>query len=198
MWEERGRPIDCTVHLFGDADQRWQILFNGISDPNQCYLDQFKEFFGIIEGVIAKWNPYQITDGGTSEDSQLQGAYYFWLRGTIGIIGKVFGTIDFAIIKADVNIEVKVMVQLTYESYHSIALTVAASVSVSVSISIDLGLFSIRISFSFSMRLKETFTIENGGNSPWQLAAPEPTLLRAPADHRLSATRLPSSESSAS
>ncbi|HMF55201.1 MAG TPA: Ig-like domain-containing protein [Pyrinomonadaceae bacterium] len=146
--------------------------------------------FGIIEGVIAKWNPYQITDGGASDNSQLQGAYYFWLRGTIGIIGKVFGTVDFAIIKADVNIEVKVMVQLTFESYRSIALTVSAYVSVSVSISIDVGLFSITISFSFSMRLKETFTIENIGKAPWTLAAPEPTLLRAPADHRLSATRL--------
>ena len=147
--------------------------------------------FGIIEGVIAKWNPYQLTDGGTSDNSQLQGAYYFWLRGTIGIIGKVFGNIDFAIIKADVNIEVKVMVQLTYESYRSIALTVVASVSVSVTISIDLGLFTIKISFSFSMRLKETFTIENTGTAPWKLAAPPaPTLLRAPAEQRLRATRL--------
>lgn len=149
--------------------------------------------FGIIEGVIAKWNPYQITDGGTSDNSQLQGAYYFWLRGTIGIIGKVFGSVDFAIIKADVNIEIKIMVQLTFESYVSIALTVAASVSVSVSIKIDLGLFSIKISFSFSMRLKETFTIENIGTAPWTLAAPASTLLRAAADHRLRTTRLRSS-----
>jgi LysM repeat protein len=146
--------------------------------------------FGIIEGVLGKWNPYQLTDGGTSDDSQLQGAYYFWLRGTIGIIGKVFGTVDFAIIKADVSIEVKVMVQLTYESYQSITLTIVAFVSVSVSISIDLGLFSIKISFSFSMRLKETFTIENSGKPPWTLAAPAPTLLRAPADKRLRSARM--------
>jgi hypothetical protein len=143
--------------------------------------------FGIIEGVLAKWNPYQLTNGGVSDNSQLQGAYYFWLRGTVGIIGKVFGTVDFAIIKADVNIEVKLMLQLTYESYVSIAITVIASVSVSVSISINLGLFSITIGFSFSMRLKETFTIENRGTPPWTLAAPPPTLLRAKANHRLRA-----------
>lgn len=145
--------------------------------------------FGIVEGVLAKWNPYQLTAGGASDNSQLQGAYYFWLRGTVGIIGKIFGTVDFAIIKADVNIEVKVMLQLTYESYRSIAITVVASVSVSVSISIDLGLFSIKISFSFGMRIKETFAIENIGTAPWTLAAPPPTLLRAPADRRLRARR---------
>ena len=143
--------------------------------------------FGIIEGVLAKWNPYQLTNGGVSDNSQLQGAYYFWLRGTVGIIGKVFGTIDFAIIKADVNIEVKLMLQLTYESYVSIAITVIASVSVSVSISINLGFFSISIGFSFSMRLKETFTIENRGTPPWKLAGPQPTLLRSSANSRLRA-----------
>lgn len=144
--------------------------------------------FGIIEGVIAKWNPYQLTDGGTSDESQIQGAYYFWLRGTVGIIGKIFGTVDFAIIKADVNIEVKLMLQLTYESYVSIAITVVAQVSVSVSVKIDLGLFSISISFSFSLRLKETFTIENSGTPPWVVAGAKPAaLLRAPADQRLRA-----------
>jgi hypothetical protein len=144
---------------------------------------------GIIEGVLAKWNPYKLTDGGVSDNSQLQGAYYFWLRGTVGVIGKVFGTVDFAIIKADVNIEVKLMLQLTYECYVSIAITVIASVSVSVSISINLGLFSISISFSFAMRLKETFAIETGGTPPWKLAAPPPTLLRAGANRRLRSQR---------
>lgn len=146
--------------------------------------------FGIVEGVIAKWNPYQITDGATSDNSQLQGAYYFWLRGTVGVIGKVFGSVDFAIIKADVNIEVKLMLQLTYESFVSIAITVIASVSVSVSIKIDLGLFSIKISFSFAMRLKETFTIENKGKAPWKLAsASSASLLAGPSDSRLRALR---------
>lgn len=124
---------------------------------------------GILEGVIAKFNPYQLT-GPDSNNKQVQGAYYFWLRGTVGIIGKVFGTVDFAIIKANVNIEVRLLLELSYESYVSIAMTVLASVDVSVSVKIDLGLFSISIHFSFSMRLKETFTIKNGGTAPWLLA----------------------------
>jgi LysM repeat protein len=144
---------------------------------------------GILEGVIAKFNPYQLT-GPDSNNKQVQGAYYFWLRGTVGIIGKVFGTIDFAIIKANVNVEVRLLLELTYESYVSIAMTVLASVDVSVSVKIDLGLFSISISFSFSMRLKETFTIKNGGKSPWLLANDGTRNLRARSpDFRLRALR---------
>src|SRR5262249_51663028 len=113
--------------------------------------------FGIVQGTIGKWNPYQITSG-SGDAGQLQGDYYFWLQGTVGIIGKLLGTIDFAIIKADVNVLLQLMLQLTYESYVSITVSVIASVDVSVSISIDLGLFSITIHFSFLVPLEETFT----------------------------------------
>ena len=128
---------------------------------------------GIIEGVLGKWNPYPnepprlANNALTGSNSQIQGDYYFWLRGTVGLIGKLYGTIDFAIIKADINVEIKLILQLTYESYVSITMTVIASVDVSVSITINLGLFRISIDFSFSMRLKETFTIDNHGIAPW-------------------------------
>ena len=124
---------------------------------------------GVIEGVLAKWNPYptkqlqHASHALAESNSQIQDAYYFWLRGSVGLMGKLYGTIDLAIIKADINVEIKLILQLTYESYVSITITVIASVDVSVSIKINLGLFSISIDFSFSMRLKETFTIDNHG-----------------------------------
>lgn len=140
---------------------------------------------GIIEGVIAKWNPYQITVG-ANDPAQLQDEYYYWLSGTLGVIGRLYGAVDFGIIKANVNVEIKLLLQITYESYVSIAITVLASVDVAVSIKINLGLFSIRISFSFSMRLKETFTIDNSGTPPWLVENPHPvSLLQSPADNRL-------------
>jgi hypothetical protein len=146
--------------------------------------------FGIIEGVLGKWNPYQITDGG-GEHNQLQGDYYFWLQGTVGIIGKLFGSINFVIIKADVNVTLQVMLQLTYESYVSITVSVIASVDVAVSVSIDLGLFSITLHFSFSMRLKETFTLPMSGTPPWQVATGgNAGLLAAPPHRRLKAHRM--------
>jgi LysM repeat protein len=121
---------------------------------------------GIIEGVLGKFNPY-LTDGSSGSDTQIQGAYYFWLQGTFGIMGRLYGSVDFAIIKADVNVTIRLLLQLTYESFVSMTMSVIVSVDVSVSIKIDLGLFSISINFSFSMRLKETFTIENRGAPPW-------------------------------
>ncbi|MCU9952106.1 LysM peptidoglycan-binding domain-containing protein [Burkholderia sp. BKH01] len=146
---------------------------------------------GILEGVLAKWNPYRLTDAGREPSTQLQGDYYFWLRGTVGIVGKVYGTVDFAIVKADVNLTVKLLLQLTYESYVSITITVIASVDVSVSVRINLGLFKITISFSFSMRLKETFAIENTGTAPWfGDGRPVRGVLRAPVERRLSAFAL--------
>ena len=53
---------------------------------------------GIIEGVLAKWNPYLLTETGSSGNDQLQGEYYFWLQGTLGIAGKLYGTVDFGIV----------------------------------------------------------------------------------------------------
>jgi phage tail protein X len=129
--------------------------------------------FGVIQGVIAKWCPNQIAAPG--EQTQLQSSYYFWLQGTFGIIGKLFGSVDFAVVKASVNVAIKVYAQITYESYHDIPISVIASVDVTASLEINLGLFSITIHFSFSLTIKETFTISNSGTPPWHVPA---TVLR--------------------
>jgi hypothetical protein len=147
--------------------------------------------FGIVEGVLAKWNPYQPQlPESTGERGQLQGSYYFWLQGTVGILGKLYGSVDFAIIKAQVDVEISLYVQLTYESFVSITLTVVASVRVSVSVKIDLWLFSITLNFSFSLNLKETFAIHNAGTAPWAIEGPAHTgVLAGPADRRLTSVR---------
>ena len=133
--------------------------------------------FGIIEGVLAKWNPYTATDVGTSGTDQLQGQYFFSLSGTMGIIGLLYGTVDFAIVKASVRIEIKIYAQIVFASYQDIPITVAASVDVTAEITINLGLFKIHLSFSFSARVKETFVIETAHNAPWHLASPKATAL---------------------
>lgn len=149
--------------------------------------------FGILEGVLATWNPY---DGSSSTlpAGQLQGAYYFKVSGTLGISGKLNGSVDFGIIKAAVSVEVAVMVQLSYESFVSMTFTVLASVKVRASVRINAGLFKITLHFSFSMRVKESFTVANTGTPPWQVAATPSTtqaqsLLSRPAAMRTSALR---------
>jgi LysM repeat protein len=145
---------------------------------------------GIIEGVIAKWNPYPGADSGDEGDSQLQGAYYFGLSGTVGVMGKLYGTVDFAIIKADVNVQISLLVQITLAPYEPIPITVQAAVDVSVGAEINLGLFKIKIHFTFSVKIKETLTIPNSGTPPWQVTgAAAKGVLRAPAARRLRAMR---------
>jgi len=144
--------------------------------------------FGIIQGVIAKFCPYPGSNLPTADSGQLQDGYYFELDGTFGIIGGLYGSVDFVIIKASVSISIKVMAQITYISYHDIPISLLASVDVTASLSIDCGLFSITLHFSFSMTLKETFTIQNPNkNPPWHVTGDSrPAMLTAMHLRRLS------------
>ncbi|MGD8958260.1 MAG: LysM domain-containing protein [Desulfobacteraceae bacterium] len=117
--------------------------------------------FGILEGVIARWNPARPGPDSAGGPGQLQGDYYFWLQGTVGIIGRLFGSVDFAVIKADVHLEVRVFAQITYAAYANIPITVVASVDIAVSLKLNMGIFRITLHFSFSARIKETFVIDN-------------------------------------
>ncbi|WP_438425672.1 LysM peptidoglycan-binding domain-containing protein [Aquimarina macrocephali] len=126
----------------------------------------------ILEGVLAKFNPYQLTTTSSSNDAQVAEAYYFWFRGTVGVIGKLYGTIDFAIIKADLNIDIRLLAQLTFSPYDPIVIQLSASVSVSLSVSINLGLFKIKMHFSFSASISQSITIKAiASNPPWQTAS---------------------------
>ena len=123
---------------------------------------------GILEGTIAKWNPQNPLEGGAK--NQLQGEYYFKLAGTVGIIGKLYGSVDLAVIKADVHVELKVYAQITVESYADIPLTVVAMIDIAIAIMLNFGIFRIRIDLSFSAQIKETFLIQNPEGAkvpPW-------------------------------
>lgn len=126
---------------------------------------------GIIEGVIATWHPYD--SGNTNAPSkyntsnQVAGNYYFKLKGSIGLLGILYGSVDFSIIKATVNIKVYVTISATYESYRKMPLAIEAGVEVDLDVKIDLGLFSIKISFSFHMKIREELTIGHDEQAPW-------------------------------
>jgi hypothetical protein len=100
--------------------------------------------FGIIEGVIAAWHPYTpaLASGGALS---LQDEYYFKLSGTVGIIGLLYGKVDFAIIQASVNVNIKLSLKITYESYCAIPIVATARVTVRHKVHIELGLTSISL-----------------------------------------------------
>ena len=128
-------------------------------------------FVTIIEGVLAKFNPYQSQDISIGQQADIAPAYYYSIKGVVGIQGKLYGYVDFKIIKAEVNVFLSVLADITITAYQPILLGLTASVSVSVSIKINLGLFKIKISFSFDMTIRESYEIKvGGGSSPWHVA----------------------------
>lgn len=132
--------------------------------------------FGIIEGVIAQWHPFD--DQLPANRNQLQDSYYFAISGTVGIQGRLYGTINFAIVQANVDISVKAMASIVYMSFADIPISVSASVSISVSVKINLGLFKITVRFSFAATIKATFVIANSGDAPWQIESGNRTQAR--------------------
>jgi hypothetical protein len=128
--------------------------------------------FGIIEGVIAPWHPYK--SSGTelaraSSGGALQSDYYFKVSGTVGIIGLLYGSVDFAIISASVNVKIVLSLQITYQCYREIPVIASASVTISLKVKINLGLFSISISLSFSASVSATFIIGENRTAPWEI-----------------------------
>jgi LysM repeat protein len=121
--------------------------------------------FGIIQGVIATYHPYVEP---SSPPNTVQDTNYFYLQGTVGLIGMLYGTIDFQIITASVLVNITLSVSITYESFEPIYINATASVRASVSIRINLGLFSIRISLSYSTSVSVSFVIDlDAGTAPW-------------------------------
>jgi hypothetical protein len=135
--------------------------------------------FGIIEGVIAAWHPYPgqaLQRSTTALGDSMQSDYYFKLSGTVGVIGLLYGKIDFAIISATINVKIVLSLQITYESYRAIPLVATASVDVSLTVKINLGLFSISISFSFHMKVTAQFVIGADETAPWDGASTLPLM----------------------
>ena len=122
-------------------------------------------FFGIIEGKLGY---YAYND---SEDvvKWLTSPKALALKGQFGVIGELYGSLDFAIIKASVNVRIQasVGVELMLQDGvgGDIMLYVEASLTVSVSVKINLGFFSIRISFSFKASFRFEWKLLNSGSS---------------------------------
>lgn len=123
--------------------------------------------FGIIEGVIATFHPYDSNSQALAlaEDNSVQSSNYFKITGMVGIIGLMYGKLDFAIIQASLNIKISISLQITYESYKAIPLIATVSVDVSLKVKV---LF-VKISISFHMKVSAKFVIgtDELDKAPW-------------------------------
>ncbi len=111
---------------------------------------------GILEGVLAWFNP---------DDKSRDTAMFYHIQGTVGIVGHVYGCIDFKIIKASVDITAGAMVTLMIECYQPIHIQLDVHVSARVKVKI---LF-ITIKCSFSIDLNLEFTIGHASTPPWHV-----------------------------
>lgn len=117
---------------------------------------------GIVEGVFAFFNANKERYPALSDEM------YYKLKGTFGLYGRIYGAINFAIIQAEVDIEVFAQIIITIESYQPILIFFEVGVRVSLTVRLNLGLFKINIRLSFSAVIRESFRIKMGsGTPPW-------------------------------
>jgi LysM repeat protein len=111
---------------------------------------------GILQGVLGWFHP---TDNAPKDT-------YYWIQGTVAVVGKLYATIDFVIIQASVDVTAYLSVSLTIECYEPIYIEATASVSVRVSVKIVF----FTIHFSFSATVDASFTIGHASTTPWVIA----------------------------
>jgi hypothetical protein len=119
-------------------------------------------FYGIVEGTLAWFTPNSTPVDPTATD------FYYKLKGTFGIIGHIYGSVNFAIISATLDIVVYAQATITMEAAEPILLAFEAGVSIELTIKISLGFFSIRIHLSFSATVREQFTIGSPAAAQWK------------------------------
>ena len=112
----------------------------------------------IFQGVLAWFNP---NSSGTAS------ATYFKCQGVAALHGKVYGSVDFAVVKVSVTLEAYAQVSIIYECYQPMQITLSVNVRAEASIKI---LF-IKIHFSFSVELEISFTLGSAQPTPWILSS---------------------------
>ena len=112
---------------------------------------------GILEGVLAWFHP---------DDSNRPKALYYDVQGAIGIDGHVYGAIDFAIVKASVDIRATAIVTLEIAAYQPIHIELKVDVSAKVKVKV---LF-VTIKLSFELELDLEWTVGHASPTPWQVS----------------------------
>ncbi|MEO6323188.1 MAG: LysM peptidoglycan-binding domain-containing protein, partial [Thermoanaerobaculia bacterium] len=185
------------AYLTGATSQRVPVITNGAFNPVlefgiglQVGLGKeirkgplsgglYVTVIGILEGVVAWYSP---------DDKAARDGTYYWIEGIVGIVGKVYGSVDFAVIKVSVSLTARLTVRVVMESYKATIVQVRVEVEASATVTI----FFIDIDFSFSVTLDEEFTIGSSSPTPW-LVAPKSTTAGAPQLHMQRSGYLPRS-----
>ena len=113
---------------------------------------------GILEGTLAFFHP---NDPGASP------ATYFKVTGMVAVTGHLFGTVDFAVIKARVDVLALVSVQIVFEVYKAVPVTLDASVSITLSVDVELGLLTFSMDLEFHTSIHDEVVFGSDRTTPW-------------------------------
>ncbi|GJM32298.1 MAG: hypothetical protein DHS20C18_12990 [Saprospiraceae bacterium] len=119
---------------------------------------------GILEGVVAWFEPNKPTTG--KKD------LFYRIEATVGLVGRLYGEINFAIISASLDVTVYAYVQMVVEAFRAIPIYLEAGVSVSLRVTINLGIFKIHVNLHFSAKISASFTIGHDTQAPWDEKPP--------------------------
>ena len=125
----------------------------------------------MLEGVLGFYNP------SNSADSH---ALFYSVTGTAKLVGKLYGSVDFVIIKASLSVVLYAQITLNITAYQPIL--ISAMIGVEVQASVKILFFTVH--FSFQAQVDASFTIGSASTPPWTVvpdskqgrcAAPAPT-----------------------
>ena len=102
------------------------------------------------------------------QDGSASNEQYFLIKGQAALVGTLFGSIDFVIIKAEVHLLAKASAMVLIEAHQPTQVELKLLVEVSASVKI---LF-FTVSFSFRMELDLAFTVGSASPTPWIVTAP--------------------------
>jgi LysM repeat protein len=118
------------------------------------------EVYGIFEGIYAPFHPYEAT---------VPRGTYYWFQGTAGIVGKLYGSVDFVVVKASVSVVARAQAVLTIEAHRASHVELSLEVTAKAKVKV---LF-VTIHFSFSLTLDASFTLGSDSPTPW-IVGPAP------------------------
>jgi hypothetical protein len=117
----------------------------------------YVEIEAAFQGVLAWFNP---SDAGVPADK------YYWAQAVVAIHGRIYGEVDFVIVKASANIDVYAEASIALEAFRATQVALSARVEVSASVTI---LF-VTVDFSFDASVDISFTIGSDSTTPWIVA----------------------------
>lgn len=108
----------------------------------------------IFQGVLGFFNPH---------NAALDHSFYYWVQGLAAIHGKIYGKVDFKVIKVSVTLEASATATLTLEAHEPTLVDLNVDVSARATVKI---LF-VHVHFSFHVSVDISFTIGKKTATPW-------------------------------